>query len=152
MPDQAIELFRRALDLDPSFVRAHAGLGIAYEQQGLYNDAIEEYEKAIALSRRSPILLSSLGQAYAASGNKDNAHRVLDELKSLSKQGYVSQFDMALIFAGLGERDLALESLMKAYQDRDFRMVELSVESRFDNLRTDPRYKELLRRVGLASR
>lgn len=147
--DQAIEQCRRALERDSSAYGPHLYLGWAYEQRGMYQEAITELQRARELATDSPHTLAALGHAYAASGNRIEAQRILDELKKPSKQNYVSPYFAAIIYAGLGENDQALENLQKAYEHRMAELVLLKMEPRFDGLRSDPRFQDLLRRVKL---
>jgi len=147
--DDAIEPIQKALELDPNFPVAHRYLGQVYEQKGMYKEAVAEFARAVALSESNPISLAALGHAYAVSGQRSKAIMVLKQLKELSKRRYVSSYDMALIYAGLGETDQAQEWLERAYRDRSPWMVHLKVDPRLDPLRSDPRFQDLIRRVGL---
>jgi serine/threonine-protein kinase len=152
--EQSIEQFQKTMELDPSFPPAYIFLPAVYEQNGMYNQAIAGFQKAIALrggtSLRSSLPMSGLGHAYAVSGKKGEAQAVLDELKRLSRHEFVPADDIALIYAGLGEKDQAFLWLEKAYEERAFRLSSLKVEPRWDSLRPDPRFADLMRRVGLA--
>ncbi len=147
--DQAVEQCHKTLEMDPTFTIAHLWLGQAYEQKGMYAEAIAEFQRAIAGSGRSTFLLAALGHAHAASGNRAGAASLLEELTELSKHRYVAPYFLAVIEAGLGEHDRAFEFLEKAYAERSSWLVFLKVEPRLDSLRGDPRFQELLRRVGL---
>ena len=92
---------------------------------------------------------SHLGHAYAVSGDKAKAQQVLDELQERSKQGYVSAYLTAVIYAGLGEKDRAFEWLEKAFNERAEFLIYLKTDPRLETLRTDPRFLDLLRRIGL---
>jgi serine/threonine-protein kinase len=148
--DRAIEQYRRTLELDPDFGEAHFGLGMSYEQQGRYEEAIAEFKQAISLSPNDFDYLTALGHTYAASGRRSEAQKILEELKELSKQRYVSAYNMAVIHAGLGQKDQAFAWLEKAYEEHSSWMWVIKVEPRLDNLRPDPRFAALVRRVGLA--
>jgi serine/threonine-protein kinase len=148
--DQAIEQFRKALELDPHLFLPHYRLGSIYSLKGLHGEAIEEAQKAVTLSGRSSETLAGLGQAYAAAGSNEELQPVLDELNKQSEDRYVSPYYMAKIFASLGERDQAFTWLEKAYQERNPDFIELKVEPLLDPLRSDARFEDLLRRVGLA--
>jgi len=145
--DQAIENFRKAIQLDPSFVPGHNWLGIAYEAKGMYEDAISEYQTSRALGD-AWWYLALLGVAQAASGNKSEALKLLGELNELSKRSYVSPYSIAAIYAALGEKDQAFEWLEKAYKERSGGFVFIKVYPWFDSLRSDPRFQDLMRRVG----
>ena len=148
--DQAIEQFQKTLELDPNFPPAHAFLPAAYEQKGMYNRAIAEFKNAMPMSGgEQKLAMAGLGHVYAVSGKKVEAHAVLNQLKQLSSQEYVSAYSIALVYAGLGEKEQAFAWLERAYEERAFQMHDLKVEPRWDNIRSDPRFEDLLRRVGL---
>jgi TolB-like protein/DNA-binding winged helix-turn-helix (wHTH) protein len=148
--DQAIEQFQKTLELDQDFPPAHAFLPAAYEQKGMYGEAIAEFKSAIPLKGGSEVTyLAGLGHVYAVSGKKSEARTLLDELKHLSAQEYVPAPNIALIYAGLGEKDQAFAWLEKGYEDRSFQMQWIKIEPRWDSLRSDPRFQDLMRRVGL---
>jgi TolB-like protein/DNA-binding winged helix-turn-helix (wHTH) protein/Flp pilus assembly protein TadD len=137
--DQAIEEQRKTLELNPGFDQALVNLGEVYEAKGMYADAIDVYGKAGALASR--------GHAYAASGKKAEARKILSELDQQSKHRYVSPYDRALIYTGLGENDQALAWLEKAEQ-QNVPLHHINVDQRFNSLRSDKRYQQLLRRIG----
>ena len=137
--DRAIEEQSKTLELNPSFDQALEGLGEVYEVKAMYADAIAVYGKAGALA--------SLGHAYAASGRKAEARKILLELDKQSKHRYVSPYDRALIYTGLGESDQALAWLEKA-EEQNVPLHHINVDQRFNSLRPDKRYQQLLRRIG----
>ena len=147
--DQASEQFRKALELDPRFSMAHYRLGQVYLEQGLYEEAIAEFSEARTISRDSPHELSGLAHAYAVSGRRGRAEEILAELSELSKRRYVPPFFMAIVYSGLKDKDQAFRWLEKAYEEREGNLVYLNVEPRFDAIRSDPRFRDLARRVGL---
>jgi serine/threonine-protein kinase len=147
--DRAIEQYRRALEMDPNSGFAHWALGNAYVQKGMYEEAILEYQKSIPLSGDSPDEVASLGYAHALSGKRREAQQVIDELKNRAARRYISPTIIAFIYAGLDEKDEAFAWLDKAYDGRDFILVFLKVDPTFDRLRSDPRFAELARRVGV---
>jgi serine/threonine-protein kinase len=147
--DEAIEANRKSLELDPNFPSTHLFAGAAYEQKGMYDEATSEMEKANRLlSGVFPAALGALGHVYAESGKRGKAREVLEKLKDMSRQRYVSPLDLALIYIGLGDKEQAFEQLEKAYEDRSGWLINLKVEPRFDGLRSEPRFQDLLRRVG----
>jgi TolB-like protein/DNA-binding winged helix-turn-helix (wHTH) protein/Tfp pilus assembly protein PilF len=148
---QAIDVNQRTLEMDHNFVPAHISLGSIYEGQGIWGQAISEYKMAVELSRNSPPALASLGHAYGISGNQEEARNVLEKLRQASQRHYVSAFDMAVVFAGIGDRDSAFRWLEKAYADRESQMAFLGVARRLDSLRSDHRFAELLHKMGLDS-
>lgn len=147
--DESEEQLRRTLEMDQSFVRACIICGGVYEQKGMYEQAIAILQKAVNLSEGNLLALSGLGHVYAASGNRDEARRILNDLKQLASQRYVSAYNIAVVHAGLGEKEAALDWLVKAYHHRDVWLVWLKVNPRFDSLHSEPRYTDLMRRVGL---
>jgi serine/threonine protein kinase/tetratricopeptide (TPR) repeat protein len=148
--DQAIAELLKAVEMDTNFFLAHRYLARAYTGTGKYNEAISEFGKAVTLSDENPRVVAELGYAYAVSKDKSRAQKVLNDLQKLSKRKYVPPYSIALIYAGLGERDQAFRWLEKSYAERSGRMVELRADPMLDNLRSDPRFQDLLRRVGLA--
>jgi len=147
--DQAIEETRKALELDPNFWWSYQMLGLAYERKKQYPEAIAALEKARQIDVNNPSNLGYLGYVYAAAGKKEEAQKVLEELKELSNRRYVSPYNIASIYAGLNDKDRAFEWLERAYQDRSFYMALLKAETVLDNLRPDPRFKDLLKRMNL---
>jgi TolB-like protein/Tfp pilus assembly protein PilF len=147
--DDGLREFRRALELEPDIVDTQVGLGWTYQQKKMYPEAIAELQKAVNLSERNEFTLASLGQVLGESGRKQDARRVLKELKQRSKQQYISPCLLALVQIGLGERNQAIASLEQGYADRDQWMLYLKVDPHMDALRSDPRFRDLVRRVGL---
>lgn len=147
--DQAIEVYRQILDLEPTFSVAHWRLGEAYEQKGMYEESITEYLKALSLSK-NPTIEAWLGHAYAVSGKKDKARKILGELKKRHKRDPRWFYEIALIHEGLSEREQSFEWLEKAYENKEeASLALLKVEPMLDSLRSDPRFIELLNRIGL---
>jgi len=146
--DQAIEQYQKTLALDANFSEARYGLAPAYERKGMYKEAISEYQKALTAEGDAQTA-ALLGDTYARSGYK-NAMRawVNDEIRQ-SSHDYVSPFGIAQQYATLGEKDSTMEWLEKAYQDRSVDLVTVNVDPVFDFLHSDPRYQDLLRRIGL---
>ncbi|HSE24637.1 MAG TPA: tetratricopeptide repeat protein, partial [Pyrinomonadaceae bacterium] len=136
-------------ELDPNFWAAHWRLGDCYAQKGMTEEAIAELQSAVKLSSGNPATLVSLGYTFAKSGQRAEALKVLDELKALSLHRYVSPANLAAVYSGLGETDLAMESLEQALEMRSRSVVWLKVWPQYDNLRADPRFTDLLKRIGL---
>jgi len=147
--DQAIEQLHNTLDMDPNFALPRMVLGQAYEQKSAYPQAIAELQKAVAVSHDSPPMLGALGHALGASGNRAAAEQMLGKMNELSKKEYVSPFYVALVYAGLGETDRALDSLEKAVKDRSNAVIFIKVDPEFDSLRSLPRFQSLLHRLAL---
>lgn len=146
--EQAIEQYRRAIGVEPKSHWTRLMLGCVYEQQGKFSEAIAEVNQA-RLINDNPQVLAALGHAYAMSGQRAEAQKVLAELQETAKRRYVSPYDLATIYAGLGEKEQALAWLEKAYEDRSGWLgLWLKVDPKFDGLRTDERFRDLLRRIG----
>ena len=146
--DQSIEQARKALELDPNYWWSYQILGLAYERKKQFPEAIAALQKA----RRAdvnPSSLGYLGYVYAAAGKKAEAEKVLVELQQLTKQRHVPAYNVACVYAGLNDKDQAFKWLELAYQERSFFMTVLKTETVLDNLRQDPRFKDLLRRMDL---
>lgn len=146
--DKAIEQCRETLELDPDFHIAYAVIGEAYTQKGMYEEAIAELQRAISLSP-GPEGLALLGYTHAVAGHRSEARKVINRLKNLSNRRYIEPASMAIIYIGLMKREQAFEWLEKAYEHRNELLVMLKVDPRLDALRSDARFTELLRRVGL---
>jgi serine/threonine protein kinase/tetratricopeptide (TPR) repeat protein len=147
--DLAMNQLRATLGLDPNFWVAHDELGWVYEQQGDLPRAITEFQKARELEPNVAEPLASLGRGFALSGQTAKAQQVLDQLKQMSAQSHITPYNVASIYAALGDKDSAFAELEKAYQERSFYLTWLGVDPQLDNLRSDPRFPELLRRIGL---
>jgi eukaryotic-like serine/threonine-protein kinase len=150
--DLAIEQLRKTREMDSSFVLTREYLGLAYLEKGMYKEAIVNCEEAAAPVSASPYAISALGYVYAVSGKKAEAQNVRDRLQKLSEQKYLSPRFMASICAGLGEKNKALESLSAAYEDRSLQIGPgIIADPTYDSLRAEPRFQELLRRMGLSN-
>jgi tetratricopeptide (TPR) repeat protein len=147
-PEHAIEHFQRVLELNPNFRLVYWFLADAYVEQGDFASAIATIENApIALN--DPVTLSAAAHAYGKAGERRKALEILSELERQSSQEYESVFHIAQIYLGLGDHEQALAWLEKACDERSVWLIWLGVDPKFDPLRSDPRFKELLRRVGL---
>jgi TolB-like protein/tetratricopeptide (TPR) repeat protein len=144
----AINQFQKTLAMDSLFVPAHVFLGRAYQQTARYPDAVAELRKALELSEGDTNELAALGQALAISHQDSEARKILQQLTERSQQTYVQPTWVAVIHIGLGEKDQAFDWLQKAYEDRSAWLVYLKVDPFFDPLRSDPRFIDLMRRVG----
>jgi serine/threonine-protein kinase len=147
--DEAVEQLQKTIDLDSSFGLAHRRLGQVYEHMGQPADAVEEFQKAVFLSGQDPELIAARGHFHALTGNPDVAMEALADLGALSKHRYVPAFYFAKIYVGLGDFDRAFEYLDRAYDERYGLLSYLRVEPIFDPLKGDPRFNDLLRRIGL---
>ncbi len=144
-----VEASRRGMVSSPNEWTEHYNLGVGYEGTGKLLEAISEYQKAIEISNGDHDATASLAHAFAAIGRRAEAEKILHDFERKSKSGYVSPYMIATIYAGLGERDKAFEFLERAYQERSLDISwHLKADLRIDNLRSDPRFQDLVRRVG----
>ena len=147
--DQAIEQSHKTLELDPNFAISYATLGEVYISKGMYREGLPTLETYYALSRGRAMSLALLGHAHARLGERSQALRILDQLEAASKERYTPALSFAVAYAGLGEKDQAFAWLEKAYEERTSRLSYLKVEPLWDPLRSDPRFADLVRRIGL---
>jgi Flp pilus assembly protein TadD len=147
--DQAIAAFRTVLELAPNFANAHLGLCQTYAMTERFNEAIAEAQTVRKLVGNNPFGLSDLGYAYGISGRVNEARKVLDGLTSFSQQGYEIQYDIALVYNGLGDRESTLDWLEKAGEAQARWMPELKCKPLWQNLRSEPRFIALLKKMGL---
>ena len=149
--DKAIEQYRRTLELDPAFPQTQRYAAWALLQKGRHEEAIADLRAASGALGPDPEVEAELGHALAVAGRRAEARAVLEGLRQLSSSRYVSPYSVALVHAGLGDRDQALAWLDKAYDERSDYMAYLGLEPMLDPLRSDPRFSALVRRVGLPS-
>jgi tetratricopeptide (TPR) repeat protein len=136
--------------MDPTFVLTREYLGLSYLEKGMYKEAVVSCEEAVTPVSASPYAISALGYVYAVAGKKAEAQNVRDLLQKLSEQKYLSPRFMASVYAGLGEKEQALESLNAAYEDRSLQIGPgIIADPTYDSLRAEPRFQDLLRRMGL---
>jgi Flp pilus assembly protein TadD len=145
--DESIRQSLKTIEMDPNFALAHSQLGQAYLQKGMRDEAIAELQNALQLSGGSPTCMANLARAYAAAGKRGEAEKLLSELKKRSSPGYSHATEIAVIYGALGEKDQAMSWLEKGYEERFNPGVLL--RPGFDPLRSDPRFEELVRRIGL---
>ena len=146
--DQAIEQYDKALEMDPRLASTHCLLGLAYQHKSMHEPAIAAARKAVELSGGATLFTAMLGDVYAAAGYRDEAEKVLAQLQEISKQQYVTPYAMARLYAALGKQDEALRWLETAYRERAALMVCLKTDPEFDDMRSDPRFEDLLRRMN----
>jgi adenylate cyclase len=146
--DRAIAQYRNSVEMDPGFVPAHLVLGHALEQKHMYREAITELERAVNLSGNSPVYIASLAHAYGLAGRRSQARKMFDDLRKVSKQRCVSCYDLALASLGMGETDQVFTLLAQAVEEHSPRAAFLGVDPRFDGLRTNARFNELMSRIG----
>jgi len=147
--EQAIAEAQKAFDLDPNFPLAYAELGLAYVQTGMTDEAIVKLQRALDLGQKHPSVKGMLGYAYAAAGKRPEALKVVEELAAISPGRFGFALPIARIFAALGETDQAFEWLRKACNERTPFVIWLKVDPTMDNLRSDPRFTQVLKHMGL---
>jgi len=147
--DEAIQQYLKALETDPNYLWALHQLGGAYTCQSRFEEAIRTHEKAATVSGRTPAALGGLAYTYGVAGRAAEARKVVAELIELSKRQYVPPASVAWGYFGLGDSDRGFEWLEKAYQERSNAIAYLAASTNYDRVRSDPRYLDLLRRIGL---
>jgi Tfp pilus assembly protein PilF len=148
--DQAVEQLQRTLEMDPTFSLAHATLGLVYLQKSMYQEALVELQKESELRGGLDAVVEVWkGIALVKVGKRSEAYGILDDLLKRAKRAYVSPALLAVLYLALGENDQGFERLDRAYRERDSRLLEIKVLPEFDGVRSDPRFKELLKKVGL---
>ena len=145
--DESIRQSRKTIEMDPNFALAHNQLAQAYLQKHMYEEAVAELQKAVQLSGGSPTCIANLARAYVASGKRSEAIKLLSDLKKRSNPGYSNASEIAMIYASLGDTDQAMNWLEKGYEERFNPGVLL--RPGFDPLRSDPRFQNLVHRIGL---
>ena len=146
--DQAIPQYKRVLDMDPDFWPAHGYLAFTYEEKGMYPETFAELQKVLKIFPHTNSV-AALGELYARWGRTREARNTIRQLQKQSEKEYVSDYWVATIYAALGEKDRAFQLLENAYNERSEWILFLKVDPRFANLRTDSRFADLIRRVGL---
>jgi TolB-like protein/DNA-binding winged helix-turn-helix (wHTH) protein/Flp pilus assembly protein TadD len=147
--DDAIEQSRNTIELDQNFAAAHLLLGEAYAQTGRHKEALVELQIAASLSGGSPLYLAEVGVAYALAGRKTEALQNITQLLEISRSRYVSPYGVARVYAALNDKEQTFRWLQNACDDRAVWMSYLAVDPVFDRFRSDQRFQDLLRRVGL---
>jgi TolB-like protein/Tfp pilus assembly protein PilF len=147
--DRAIEQAHDTLEMDANFAISYAVLGEAYLSKGMYREGLSALEKYSVLSRSGAASLALLGYSHARLGERKESLQVIEALKAASKQSFVPALFVALVYAGLEDKDHAFTWLEKAYEERFSRLAYIKVEALWDPLRSDPRFADLLRRVGI---
>jgi tetratricopeptide (TPR) repeat protein len=135
---------RKTLDMDPNFGLAHLCIGISSVNERRFQEGVPELQKAIELLPGSPYSMAQLGVAYALSGDRARARKVLGELKSLSRH-YLPAYSIAMVYAGLADKEQTISWLKKGYEERNDDMVYMKIEPVLDPMRSDPRFRDLIR-------
>jgi tetratricopeptide (TPR) repeat protein len=146
---QAIEIARRLVAAYPSFAAGYLTLGLAYEQAGRSDEAIAALEKAARLSDNNSMHLGALAHAYGRANREAEARHVLQQMLAPSRD-YVSAYDVALVYHGLKDKTETLRSLNKACDDRAIGLRYLRIDPRFEDLRSEPEFQVIQRRIGLS--
>ncbi|MGC2723334.1 MAG: tetratricopeptide repeat protein, partial [Candidatus Acidiferrales bacterium] len=147
--DEAIEQLRRTVELDPNYPVTYWILGLLLRKTGRYELAITEGEKGVKLSGGSPLMRAALAHTLGTAGRTNEASQMLDDLTQLAKQKYVAPYFFAGIHIGLGEHDRAIEYLEKSYEEHSHWLIYLHIDPSMDELRDNPRFQDLLWRIGL---
>ena len=145
--DRLVEHAKRVLELDRNAAQGHVWIGRAYMQKGWYDQAIVELQKVV--DPQSGDGLVQLGYSYAMAGQKAEALKVIAQLEAIAARRYSSPVRIACVYGALGDKEKAFEWLEKGYAGRSDHLTQLKTECMFDNLRSDPRFVDLMRRVGL---
>jgi adenylate cyclase len=148
--DEAIRQCKKVFDMDSRFPQAHDFIGLAYEQKGMYEEAIAEFRTALSYSGNSSHITAELGNTYAVSGNRGEALKIISYLNDRAKQTYVSKYDLAVIHVGLGDKETAFQTLEAACEERSEGLVSLKIDQRLDPARSDSRFTAIVRKLGLA--
>ena len=147
--DEAIDQLRGTLAISPKFPIAHLWLGRAYQQKKMYPEAIDEFNKTDDALPGWAVTLAGTGNAYGEWGHQTEAKQVLVRLNVMSRGKYVTPYGIALVYAGMNDNTQAFKGLNKAYEGRNHWLVWLNRDPRWDPLRSDPRFADLKKRVGL---
>src|SRR5947209_3805614 len=152
--EEAMTSWQKALELDPGYSDASLVLARAYVKLGMNQQAVAELQKALIFNERAPLVLGALAHAYARAGQREEALKLLGELKRIEaeERGFVPPFGIIWAYAGLGDKEQAFAWLERAYEERADRIVWLNSDPLLEPLRSDPRFHELVRRVGLPSK
>ena len=132
--------------MDQNYSMAHFRLGLTYAQQRRYEEALAELQQSTLLSGDRDVV-AALGYVYGLAGIRSEAQAALVELKKREESGFVSAYDKTLVYLGLGDIELALDWLEKAYEERSYWLIYIEVDPVLDQLRSNPRFAELLRKV-----
>jgi tetratricopeptide (TPR) repeat protein len=149
--EDAMASWQKALELDPSYMDASLVLARTHVTEGRYQQAIAELQKAVSLNQKQPLILGALAFAYARAGQRDEALQLVTELKRIEAEAriYVPPFGLIWAYAGLGDKEQAFAVLERSFEERRDRMVWLNIDPLLDPLRSDPRFTDLVRRIGL---
>ena len=150
-PQKAIAQWEKALELEPMYPKLHQSLGLTLCSEGMPEKTVGPLEQARGLFPDDPLIIADLAYCYAASGRRGDAEKLLNELEELSKRSYVSPVSFALVHVGLGRVEETFEWLEKGYAERALLLPFISLDSPYEPLRSDPRFADLLRRMGVST-
>src|ERR1041385_8630214 len=148
--DEALPWFKKCIELDSSFAPGYGWMGMTYEQMKRYPEALPQFQKCVALSGRSSEALGGIGHFYGRTGQRDEALRILKENEDRYNKGTGAAYNVARIYAGMGEKEKVIEWLERDYEDHSTWINSLTEDWMWDDVRTDPRFIELTKKVGLA--
>jgi tetratricopeptide (TPR) repeat protein len=146
--DDCINQLLKAIDLESNYWVSHVVLGRCYEQKGKLAEAVGQFQKAIQIEPEIPEVIAALGHGYALSGRRAEALKLIKDLQDRSKKEFVPSFSIATIYIGLGMKNEAIQYLARSYDEGSYYMIYLKVDPLHDSLRGDPRFADILRRVG----
>jgi len=147
--DRSIQECHRTLEMAPDLFLAYVVLAQSYAGKGMYREAMAEVDKVPAMFRSIPGVAGLRGYVHGLLGERSEAQQIIEQLKAVSKQRYVPGFYIALAYAGLGDNDQAFAWLEKSVEERFVRLAYFAKEPLWDPIRSDPRFVELVRRVGI---
>jgi tetratricopeptide (TPR) repeat protein len=147
--DESVEQLRSTLEMDQNYWLAHSILARNYEQQQKTVEAIAEFQRALDLEKDVPENYAMLAHAYGLAGKKSESEKLLSELREMSAKRHVPAYNVATIYVGAGDKDQVFAWLERAYAERSFYLTWLKYDPQLDSLRSDPRFADLMRRVGL---
>jgi tetratricopeptide (TPR) repeat protein len=147
--DRAVDEFRKAAELYPDFPLVHNFLSAAYEYSGRYDEAMAECRRAMDLTGSADVPQSGLASIYARSGRRAEARQLLAQMTNEARHGYFPPTSIARVYIALGDKEPAFEWLEKAYNERDWGLINIKVWPGFDEVRSDPRFADLLQRMNL---
>ena len=147
--EEAITQLHAVLELEPEFAQAHFDLGMAYSQVGRDDPAVESLERAVSLSGRRPLFVGSLASVLGLAGRRDKIPGLLDELRA---KGHATGVALTVIHIGLGDYERAVDAMEEAYRNREGPLLNMLLEPLVDPLRADPRFKHVVRQMGLPER
>jgi tetratricopeptide (TPR) repeat protein len=147
--DAAIEQLKKTLQMNPKFPLAHLWLGRSYQQKGMFEEAMAEYQATDSALPNWVVTVAGIGNLQGLAKKDADVRVTLAKLDAMSKSKYVTPYGVALVYAGMGNKAQAFRWLEKAFDDRANWLVWLRFDPRWDGLRSDPRYADLLRRIGI---